>query len=279
MLAHISKPASRRDPASILMALVIGIAASAWIATIALHDLLHGPHYPEFLDGLPAGMRDAINFCGVLPSVDGPGATNWIAGWALMTVAMMLPPALPLLRAFQRLTTGRIDAGRLITLVILAFLSVWIAAGIALYAAGTILNSLLLGVPQLAERPWLLAGLAAFLAGAYQFTPLKMACLDACRSPASVIMTRWRSTHPARASIAIGSGYGAICVGCCWALMLLSVLAGAMALPIMAAVAVIMMLERLLPSVRPLIPVQAGFAIILGILLMAGTLPAGFHIG
>jgi predicted metal-binding membrane protein len=279
MSSRTQQPVSKDAQLPLLMALVIGVAASAWIASIFFHDLLHGPHYPEYLAALPPQVRDAIRFCGTPPSTDGPGFVNWIAGWTLMTMAMMLPPALPLLRAFKRLTAGRTDAVRLITLVITAFLAVWILAGGALYLAGTLLNMLLVGTPVLAERPWLLAGLAAFLAGAYQFTPLKMACLDACRSPMSVIMTRWHAAHPGRASLSIGAAYGAICVGCCWALMLLSVVAGAMALPIMAAVAVIMMMERLLPSIRPLIPFQAGFAIAIGLLLIAGVVPAGFTIG
>jgi predicted metal-binding membrane protein len=160
-----------------------------------------------------------------------------------------------------------------------AFLAVWIGAGGALYLAGTLVNTFLLMMPTLADQPWLLAGMAALLAGAYQFTPLKMACVDACRSPMSVIMTRWRSARPVQSSLAIGLTYGAICVGCCWALMLLSVVAGAMALPIMAMTGVMMMLERLLPSVRPLIPIQAGFAIFIGLLLIAGEIPPAFHIG
>jgi hypothetical protein len=59
----------------------------------------------------------------------------------------------------------------------------------------------------------------------------------------------------------------------------LSVVAGAMALPIMAVTGVMMMLERLLPSIRPLIPIQAGFAIFIGLLLIAGAIPPAFHIG
>jgi predicted metal-binding membrane protein len=271
--------ATKIDPASKLMTLVIGVTAAAWIAMIALHERLHGGGYADYLAALPEQLREAIYICGAMPSADGPGFANWIAGWALMTVAMMLPPALPLLRAFARLTAGRLDGAQLTAILACAFLAVWVGAGATLYLAGTLANKALLMLPLLAERSWLMAGIAALLAGAYQFTPLKMACVDACRSPMSVIMTRWSSTHPVQSSLQIGLTYGAICVGCCWALMLLSVVAGAMALPIMAATGVMMMLERLLPSVRPLIPVQAGFAILIGLLLIAGAIPPAFHIG
>ncbi len=271
--------ALRRNPARLVVATVTAIAASAWIAVFALHDRLHAGAVSGYLSALPEQLRNAASFCGTPPGSDGPGLAKWMAGWALMTVAMMLPPAIPLLRAFKRLTSGRSDDRRLTAVTTGAFLAVWIGAGLALYAGGSILNGLIGNVPALAERPWLLAGIAAVLAGAYQFSPLKMACLDACRSPLSVIMTRWNSAQPARASAKIGLAYGAICVGCCWALMLLTVVTGALALPIMAVAAIFMMLERLLPSVRPLIPVQAGFAIIVGLLLLAGTIPPGFQIG
>jgi predicted metal-binding membrane protein len=255
-----------------LTAWVIAIAAATWLSMILLHDLLHSSSYPEALSALPPEIRAAIRYCGAMPATEGPGLVNWIAGWTLMSVAMMLPPALPLLRSFRRMVDDRLDGDRLTIILIASFLSVWAVAGLALYGAGTALNVALRSVPDLVERPWLMAGTAAILAGAYQFTPLKMACLEACRSPASVILTRWREAAPAKASAEIGLAYGAICVGCCWALMVLSVVAGAMALAIMAVVGVIMMLERLLPSVRPLIPVQAGFAIAVGVLLIFGII-------
>jgi predicted metal-binding membrane protein len=269
---------SKGDPAAALMAIVLGLAATAWIAMIALHEQLHGNAYSQYLATLPPQLRQAVSICGALPNAEGLGFANWIAGWALMTVAMMLPPALPLLRAFRRLTTERVDASQLMAFLAVAFLGIWVAAGLALYLGGTLLSRALQLLPALAEQASLLAGIAALLAGAYQFTPLKMACLDACRSPMSVIMTRWQSAHPAQSSMKIGVVYGAICVGCCWALMLLSVVAGAMALQIMAAANVIMMLERLLPSVRPLIPIQAGLAIAVGLMLIAGTIPPAFFV-
>lgn len=270
-------PGKDRFPA--LVSIVVSMAGLAWIATVMLHEQLHGPHYPEYLDGLPQELRSAIRYCGEVAIGQGPGALGWIAGWGLMTVAMMLPPALPLLTAFRKLTQGRRDSRQLIALTMALFLAVWLVAGILLFSAGAMLNWLLQRVPLLAGQSALLAGAAALLAGAYQFTPLKKACLDACRSPMSVIMTRWHPLRPSRSAMAIGVAYGAICVGCCWALMILSVVAGAMALPIMAVAAIIMMLERVAPAVRPLIPVQAGFAVAIGLLLIAGTLPAAFQIG
>lgn len=272
-------PRPKRDPGPVLASGVILVAMIAWIAMIVLHPILHAPDHSGGLAGLPEAVRAAIRFCGEAPGVTSPGAANWIAGWSLMTVAMMLPPALPLLRAFQKLTGERQDAARLIGLLVIAFVGIWIAAGIMLYGLGSAAHLGLMQLPALAARPALLAGAAAILAGAYQFTPLKMACLDACRSPVSVMMTRWQPGHAARSTLRIGLTYGAICVGCCWALMILSVVAGGLALPIMVIAAAFMMLERLLPSVRRLVPAQAAFAIGIGLLLITGILPDAIQAG
>jgi predicted metal-binding membrane protein len=249
--------------------MVLGSAVLAWIGVIDFHAGLPLPsqHEPALHDHAASHLAQGQTGAGFAP---------WILGWVLMVVAMMLPPALPLVRAVDRLTLGRTDRSILITCVLAAFLAVWTLAGVALYVAGTALGSALALLPAWANKANLFAGVAAIAAGLFQFTPLKMACLDACRSPTSVIMVRWQAATPRRSAAHIGLAYGAICVGCCWALMLLSVLVGALMLPIMVIAAALMMLERLMPSVRPLIPLQAGLAIVLGVLLIVGLLPPTF---
>jgi predicted metal-binding membrane protein len=197
-------------------------------------------------------------------------------GWTLMVVAMMLPPALPLMRAVDKLTSERTDRIGVVACVIATFLAVWVVTGLVLYGAGTGLHAAFALLPPWANNTGVFAGLAAIAAGLFQFTPLKMACLDACRSPTSVIMVRWQAAAPRRAGAHIGLVYGAICVGCCWAMMLLCVLVGALMLPIMVVTSCLMLLERLMPSVRPLIPLQAGLAIVIGVLLITGLLPTEF---
>jgi predicted metal-binding membrane protein len=255
----------------VLGAVVLGCAVVAWVGVVMTHTTVVAgapAHHPA---AHHAAEQLTVQTVGL-----GLGVGRWMAGWALMVVAMMLPPALPLLRAMDKLTAGRADRGGLIATVVTAFLAVWIVAGAVLYAVGTGLNAALTLLPPGAKNVGLFAGVAAIVAGAYQFTPLKKACLDNCRTPTSVIMVRWQATTPHRSSAHIGVVYGAICVGCCWALMLLSVLVGALLLPIMVVVAGFMVLERLLPKVRPLIPLQAGLAVVVGVLLIAGQLPSGF---
>jgi predicted metal-binding membrane protein len=83
------------------------------------------------------------------------------------------------------------------------------------------------------------------LAGLYQLTPLKRACLRACQSPLSFMMHRWR--WGSIGAFRMGVEHGIHCVGCCWALMLLLFAGGVMNLTVIVALTGLVALERLLP--------------------------------
>lgn len=270
--------AATRDPdGSIRLVLaVLGVAVLGWIGVIAFHSVLMTDPDNAVLAAMPPSLRGLLSFCGTVPDIAGPGLGNWIMGWSLMVVSMMLPPALPLMRAVQRLLKGRDDRILLMLLVPAAFVAIWILSGGILFTAGSLARAGLRSMPEIFDRPDIAAALAAIAVGLFQFTPLKMSCMDACRSPASVMMVTWKGASPRLSALRIGARYGAICVGCCWAMMLLGVLAGAMMLPIMVICALMMSLERLLPVFRPLIPLQAGFAILIGSLLLLGAIPPAF---
>lgn len=267
-----------RDPiGSIRLALsVLGAAVLGWIGVIALHAALMTAPISPTMAALPVELRGLVRFCGHAPDLAGTGFFNWMLGWALMVIAMMLPPALPLLRAGLRLLAGHGDGRRALLVMLGAFVAIWIAAGAVLFAGGTLLRAGLRLLPIGMQRADLASGLAAIAAGLFQFSSLKIACMDACRSPTALMMLRWQDARLLRSSLDVGARYGVICVGCCWATMLLAVLVGALMLPIMVAAALFMTLERLLPSTRRLIPMQAGFAIVIGMLLLTGAVPPAF---
>ena len=103
-------------------------------------------------------------------------------------------------------------------------------------------------------------------AGVYQFTPLKGACLRACRTPADFLMQHWRGGTGG--ALRLGFHHGAYCLGCCWALMLVLVVAGSMGLGWVVFVAAVVFAEKLLPR-------GAAFGRALGIaLVIAGILLA-----
>ena len=83
------------------------------------------------------------------------------------------------------------------------------------------------------------------LAGVYQFTPFKRACLRTCQSPLSFLMRYWRPG--VGGALRMGVKHGTYCVGCCWALMLLLFVGGVMNLTVIAALTALVAVEKLLP--------------------------------
>lgn len=201
-----------------------------------------------------------------------PGAA-WVLGWLVMVLAMMLPPALPFLHKVSALVAARPWPQALLALAATLFMAAWTLAGLALAAASQLIAPLLRHWAWGAAHPALLTAAAATLAGAYQLSPLKRACLIACRSPVGLMLVHWRPRRAAASLAAITLRYAAVCIGCCWPLMALTLLVGAITLPVMVVVSLLMALERLLPQARPLVPIQAGFAFALALLLLLD--PAG----
>ncbi len=149
--------------------------------------------------------------------------------WACMMFAMMLPSAAPMILAFDSLERGDAEAGRATKRSLAfagAYLLVW--AGYSALAAGAqwALQATGMLTPMIVSNSeWLTAGLL-ILAGLFQLTPLKQACLRHCRTPIGFLMAEWRDG--ARGALAMGLKHGLYCAGCCWALMLLLFVAGVM---------------------------------------------------
>ncbi|TMH10153.1 MAG: DUF2182 domain-containing protein [Betaproteobacteria bacterium] len=99
---------------------------------------------------------------------------------------------------------------------------------------------------------WAFGAALLFLAGAFQFSPLKHRCLEQCRSTIGFIAQRWRGGHAGRQALRLGVAHGAFCVGCCWALMLLMFLLGTGSVGWMLVLAGVMAAEKNLPWGRRL---------------------------
>ncbi len=144
--------------------------------------------------------------------LEGTGAVTtavlYVAGWTLMTVAMMLPTTLPLIEMFRRLTARRADKGQLMTLVIVGYLVVWFAFGVAAHIADWLAHESYEHIEWLQANPWLFGAGPLLLAGAFQFTPLKYRCLDKCRTPLGFIMQHGRGRH--ERSMPLPSVYGTV---------------------------------------------------------------------
>ena len=119
--------------------------------------------------------------------------------------------------------SGSGPRGEVRTLVFASgYLLVWGAVGLAAYAVAAASAAVTPGSRSV------VAAAVLVLAGVYQFTPLKGACLRACRTPADFLMQHWRGGTGG--ALRLGFHHGAYCLGCCWALMLVLVVAGSMGL-------------------------------------------------
>ena len=128
---------------------------------------------------------------------------------------------------------------------LLGYLVVW--AGFSALAAVSqwILHAKALLSPLMVSMSPILGGALLMIAGVFQWTPLKNACLAHCRSPLSFLMTDWREGK--RGAFAMGLKHGAYCTGCCWFLMALLFVAGVMNIWWIAIIAVFVVIEKVVP--------------------------------
>jgi predicted metal-binding membrane protein len=155
----------------------------------------------------------------------------WIGAWTVMMAAMMLPSTSPLVLLYAKRSTAAHSA-----LLTAGYLLVWAAIGLATYEVA-------MRLPDPSNR---VVGAVLIGAGLYQLTPLKTACLKRCRNPVDFLVTHW---HPGRVgALRLGVEHGAYCVGCCWALMGVLIVAGSMSLAWVVAIALVVAGEKLLPA-------------------------------
>jgi predicted metal-binding membrane protein len=167
--------------------------------------------------------------------------------WVGMMTAMMTPTVWPWIRVFADLGT-RADRGFARARVVAGFAGGYFSAW-TLYAMAAALLQILAGrVGLLDPVRGLTPGLGAavlLVAGAYQFAPLKRACLIHCRSPFGYFLSRWPSGPIG--GFRMGFGHGLFCVGCCWALMATVFAVGVMNVWWMAALAAAAFVEQVVP--------------------------------
>jgi predicted metal-binding membrane protein len=202
---------TRAGQATAALAATLGLAAACWVVSAWQ------------MTGMNMGTATPLGSFGF-----------FIAVWAAMMAAMMLPGAAPAV-----LRRARAGGVRAVPLFVGAYLAVWALAGAGVYAV---------------DRPHgtLVAGLVAIAAGCYEFTPVKRHCRQRCREGT-------RS----------GLGFGLHCAGSSAGLMALLVALGVMSLPWMAVITVLVLAQKLLPASAS-IDVPLALAIIgLGILIIA----------
>ena len=193
------------------------------------------------------------------------GAVAAFVMWVSMMVAMMMPATTPTIEAFATIARRRRARRQTYTpaLVFVAgYLLAWSCFSAAAVVAQWLLYRAALLTPTLQNTSPVLAGAALIVAGLYQFTPIKMACLRGCRSPLTFIISEWREGYSG--ALTMGLRHGLICVGCCWALMSLMFCISVMDLRWAAALAIYASVEKLIPGGDTVVAPAFGSAAVLG---------------
>jgi predicted metal-binding membrane protein len=168
--------------------------------------------------------------------------------WAAMMVAMMLPSALPTILIFHNAVRNDPKVSSPPRRMF-AFAAGYILAWFGFSIGATLLQwglaeAALLSPMMVSASPWL-GGAILVVAGVYQWTPLKYACLQHCRSPLAFLVEHWQPGM--RGALQLGLRQGLQCVGCCWALMLLLFVGGVMSLLWIGAITAFVLMEKLAP--------------------------------
>ena len=152
----------------------------------------------------------------------------FVALWVAMMAAMMLPGAVP--AVWSRAHADR--RVRAVLLFVASYLAVWTLVGVLVYAV---------------YRPHgtALAGALVIAAGVYELTRLKQHCRRCCRERAG-----------------LGFTFGLYCVGSSIGLMAMLVALGVMSVTWMLVIAVLVLVQKLLPA-KPAIDVPVALAIII----------------
>jgi predicted metal-binding membrane protein len=212
--------------------------------------------------------------------MDGPAAqlampmsdwspANWLAVmvmWAVMMAAMMLPSIAPMVMVFANLNRKRSEGGRMLVFVA-AYLALWTAFSAAATATQWALQAEGLISPMIVSTSPPLSGALLIIAGVVQFTPLKSVCLSACRSPLGFLMSDWQGGL--WGAWRMGLRHGLNCLGCCWALMALLFVGGVMNILWIAALTILVAIEKVAPRGEPIAKALGAVMVGAGVVKLA----------
>jgi predicted metal-binding membrane protein len=237
--------ALRRDRL-IVLAGIAGVALLAWVYLFYLAwDMQRGMDAGSISNG-PMGLGLAAS------QVRHWGGLDFLlmfVMWAVMMTAMMTPTAAPMILTFATVNRQRRERKQPFVssgVFLLGYVLIW--SGFAAWAtlAQGLLNSAALLTPMMASASPFLGGGLLLAAGLFQWSPIKYACLNHCRTPMGFVLTEWR--EGTGGALVMGLRHGTFCLGCCWALMSLLFVLGVMNLLWIAALAFFVLIEKVAPA-------------------------------
>ena len=263
------KPARREAPIAVAL---LSVTAACWAYLFVLRSEM----------GDMGAMTDTGAMSGDRSMFAMPMTAAWTVSdavlmwtmWAVMMAAMMIPSATPMIRAYNStITPNSRGSSQAPTGSTPSFVSGYLVAwsGFAAAAAGAqwfLHDASLVDAMGSSTSRWV-AGPVLVVAGVYQFTRLKNACLGKCRTPLGFLLTEWRAGR--RGAFVMGVHHGSLCIGCCWALMALLFVLGVMNLWWIALVATAVLIEKIsrndtLPRILGVVLVAWGVVISTGVI-------------
>jgi predicted metal-binding membrane protein len=223
-----------RDRWLVLASLLV-VAGACWAWIVPMAQDMYGD-----MTGPSAWM--------MTPAWNGAHLALLFAMWTAMMIGMMLPSAAPTLLLYgmvARRGDGATDAPLRVHIFAGGYLVVWTAFSAVAAVAQRAFTEANVLTPMMEASAPLAAGAMLVVAGLYQLTPLKRACLSACQSPAAFLVRHWRAGRAG--AFRIGLLHGWYCLGCCWALMLLLFAGGVMNLAVIVGLTAFLLLEKLMP--------------------------------
>jgi predicted metal-binding membrane protein len=254
----------RRDRAIIIAALGV-LTALAWFDLVWLaNDMAMDGTDMAGYRMIPAGQALMM-----------PAISPWqpiefayvFAMWVVMMIGMMTPSAAPIILVYARVGRHAVEGRPFASTAWFAggYLLAWVAFSAVATLAQWALERAALLTPMMASSSKIVGGILLILAGLYQWTPLKDVCLSQCQAPLGFILSHCGFQGAATSSLMLGFRHGVYCLGCCWALMVLLFALGVMNLFWIAALAILVLLEKVIPLGRVI-------ARIAGIVSFAGGL-------
>jgi predicted metal-binding membrane protein len=235
-LAHLPPAASRLGaafarPKIIAMVCVVILAGTGWfylglqaagVLDVLCRPMLQGGHFGAANVGIVASM------------------------WGAMTLAMMLPSAAPMILTYAEIADTAARKGEVVVspfVIASGFTVVWLGFAAVATAAQLALTHAALIDAGMVSASGLFSGAILIGAGVYQFSALKHACLTQCQHPFPFFFANWKTTP--RGVYGLGLRQGLYCLGCCWAMMAVMFAVGVMNILWMAAVGIVMAVEKI----------------------------------
>ena len=229
---------SRRDRVIISSCLVL-LTALAWMYLFHLdHQMSAAMEHDRMMADMGMTMDMQWNTADIFFT---------FAMWAVMMVGMMMASAAPVMLLFAGMqrARGAQRTPRVVFAFSAGYLLVWTAFSAGAALAQWALHQAAMLSPAMTTSSARLSSAILIASGVYQLTPFKGACLTHCRSPLGFLLGHWRAGW--RGAVSMGWAHALYCLGCCGALMVVLVVAGAMGLPWVLLIACVVAAEKILP--------------------------------